>query len=70
MIILKKCKFNIIDISVIVLVLILILATVVKFGNYNKTNDETAKIDTIDYKIKISKDSNSVYNYLVSLINC
>ncbi len=61
MIILKKCKFNIIDISVIVLVLILILATVVKFGNYNKTNDETAKIDTIDYKIKIS----NVRNYTV-----
>ena len=57
----KKCKFNIIDISVIVLVLILILATVVKFGNYNKTNDETAKIDTIDYKIKIS----NVRNYTV-----
>lgn len=61
MIILKKCKFNIIDISVIILVLILVLAATVKFGNYNKTNDETAKIDTIDYKIKIS----NVRNYTV-----
>ncbi len=57
----KKCKFNIIDISVIILVLILVLAATVKFGNYNKTNDETAKIDTIDYKIKIS----NVRNYTV-----
>ena len=57
----KKCKFNIIDISVIILVLILVLAATVKFRNYNKTNDETAKIDTIDYKIKIS----NVRNYTV-----
>ena len=57
----KKCKFNIIDISVIILVLILVLAATVKFGNYNKTTDETAKIDTIDYKIKIS----NVRNYTV-----
>lgn len=57
----KKNKFNIIDISVIILVLILILAATVKFGNYNKTNDDTAKIDTINYKIKIS----NVRNYTV-----
>ena len=57
----KKCKFNIVDISVILLILILVLAATVKFRNYNKTDDETAKIDTIDYKIKIS----NVRNYTV-----
>lgn len=50
----KKSKFNIIDISVVILILILILAASVRFGNYNKTNDDSAKIDTFTYKVKIS----------------
>ena len=57
----NKPKINIIDISVILLVLILIFVATVKFRNYNETNEEGSKIDTIKYEIKIS----NVRNYTI-----
>lgn len=57
----KKHKFNIIDILIVLLILILILVASIRFGNYNKTNDDTAKIDNFAYELKIS----GVRNYTI-----
>ena len=62
----KKNKLNIIDITVIIIILIMIFAAVIKFSNYNDSSEETAKIDTINYEIKLNNVRDYTVNALVS----
>ena len=59
-----KKKINIIDISVIAIILIMIFVATIKFGKYNATSEESTKLDTIRYEIKI----NNVRDYTVNAL--
>lgn len=62
----NKRKINIIDITVVLIVFILIFAAIVKYRNFNETDEVNSKLDTIVYEIKVSNIRNYTVEAFVS----